>query len=326
VKKLFWTWDIRTRWCNGFSGSAESFEGNYRALVDAAGRYGVEGIIVWGFLRDRHGGVDSARRVCDYAHDRGVMIIPGFGVDAYGGAFYEGDSPWSLDRYLQASPGSMAVDPDGRPLTHRWPPTDPNATHVCCPSCEGVMDYYRESIDWLMDTFDIRGVQIEQGDVGLCHCPRCIESRGKLVCGEMADFSAGARRMRPVIDHALARRPDLLIVVETYAGLLAEQINRVRDDIALYPQQVVLSWQAYNAPNQMLIDEQSRSPSSHGCMAVRTNNDCYGGEIDDIRNITTALRLAKQAGLDYTYTYGEYPDTWPTTRGVYGAWAAAAEQ
>ena len=190
---------------------------------------------------------------------------------------------------------------------------------------EPAVDYYRESIEWLIRTFDLRGVQIEQGDVGLCHCPRCLETRGQLVCGEMADFSAGARRMRPVIDHALKVRPELLIVIETYAGLLPEQIDRVRDDIALYPPQVVLSWQAYNAPNQMLIDEASRSPSPHGCLAVRTNNDCYGGEIDDVRNVTTALRLARRAGLDYTYTYGEYPDNWPVTRGVYAAWAAAAE-
>ena len=313
------------RWRHGFSKSAESFEGNYRNLIDAAGRYGVSGIIIWGFLRDRHGGIDSAKRICDYAHERGVMIIPGFGVDAYGGAYYEGESDYSLDKYLLANPEAMALGAEGKPLTHRWPPTDPNETHVCCPSHEPVMDYYRESIEWLINTFDLRGVQIEQGDVGLCNCAKCTETRGQLVCGEMADFSAGARRMKPLIDHALSIKPDLLIVVETYAGLLAEQIQRVSKDIELYPEQVVLSWQAYNAPDEMFIDENSRSPSPHGCIAVRTNSDCYEGEHDDRENIIKALSLAKNAGLDYTYIYGEYPDTWPITKSVYEAWAKSAE-
>lgn len=323
--KLFWTWDIRMHWRPGFSHTAESFETNYRALVDAAERYGVAGIVIWGFLRDRHGGVDSARRVVDYARERGVAILPGFGVDAYGGAYYEGDSEYSLDRYLRDRPEAVAVNAEGRPLTHRWPPNDPNETRVCCPSYAPAIDYYLAAVEWLVETFGLRGLQIEQGDVGLCHCERCTADRGNLVCGEMADFSAAARRQAPVIRRALDLCQDPLVVVETYAGLLPDAVERMRADIAAYPDGAVLSWQAYNAPDQFLIDEDSRSPATHGCMAVRTNGDCYGGEIDDRKNIVRALDLAKRAGLDHTYIYGEYPDDWPVTRGVYETWAAAAE-
>jgi hypothetical protein len=326
VRKIWWTWDVRTRWARGFSGSADAFIQNYRRAVDAARRYGVEGIVVWGFLRDRHGGAEAARRVCDYAREQGVLILPGVGIDSYGGVYYEGDSPYSLNAYLAAHPEARAVDADGSPQIQRWPPSDTSQRFVGCPADAGLMGFYRESIDWLVETFDLGGFQIEQGDVALCHCPRCRD-RTRTSVAKMAGRTCLedlAGRVAPVVSHALERRPNLIVVVENYSGLLPSDAATAEPFLRPFPAPVYHSWQAYDAGGKFFITPESRSPAPHGCLAVRTNSDAFGGELDDRDNIRKAIGLGRQAGLDMTYIYGEYPDDWPATRGNYEAWAQKA--
>jgi hypothetical protein len=324
MRKIWWTWDIRMRWAHGFSGDPEAFAANYRSAIDAAGRYGVEGIVIWGFLRERHGGVDAAKRVCEHAAARGVRILPGVGVDAYGGVFYEGDSPHSLDTYLRAHPEAVARTADGRPFTVRWPATDRTERLVGCPSHEPLMEFYRRSLDWLLDTFDLAGFQIEQGDVGLCRCDRC-RSRPRTAVAKMPRtcLEDMAARVGPLVCHALGRRPDAMVLVENYSGLLAADAELVGPFLADFPDAAYHSWQAYDQ-GRFFIDEGSRSPAPHGCIALRSNNDLFGGELDDRDNLRRAIALARGAGLDMTYLYGEYPDAWPTTRANYEAWAEAA--
>ncbi len=329
MRRIWWTWDIRARWAWGFSADAESFVANYRAAVDAAERYGVEGIVIWGFLRDSHGGVDAARRVADYAHQRGVMILPGVGVDTYGGVYYSGDSPWSLDCWLADHPEAVARKQDGSPFTFRWPTTDTTDRMVGCPSHEPLMDFYRTSLDWLFDTFGLRGMQIEQGDVGLCWCDRC-RARTRTPCPKKCQVTDRvcledmATRLPPLVEHVLNRDPDATVLVENYCGLLPAQTDVIAPFLAGFPERAYHSWQAYDAPGVFDIDIDSQSPAPHGCLAIRTNNDIFGGELDDRVNITRALELAGGAGLDMTYIYGEYPDSWPVTRDNYETWSTVA--
>jgi hypothetical protein len=326
VKKIWWTWDLRTRWARGFSGTAEEFVQNYRRAIDAARRYGVDGIVIWGFLRDRHGGVEAARRVRDYAGEQGVMILPGVGIDSYGGVYYQGDSPHALNVYLTAHPGARAVNADGSPQIQRWPPSDASERFAGCPSDAGLMDFYRESIDWLVDTFHLDGFQIEQGDVALCHCPRCRGRKrtgvAKLAGRTCLEDLAG--RVAPVAAHALARRPNLVVIAENYSGLLPADAATAAPFLRAFPPAVYHSWQAYDAEGRFFIAPESQSPAAHGCLAVRTNSDAFGGELADVANIRKAVALGRGAGLDMTYIYGEYPDDWPATRANYQAWAQAA--
>ena len=325
MKKVWWTWDVRMRWAHGFCASAESFESNYKAAVDSACKYGVEGIVIWGFLRDSHGGVESARRVCDYAAQHGVKILPGVGIDAYGGVFHEGDSPWSLDTYLAMNPGAQAIAKDGSPMLHHWPPTAKTARRVGCASNMELMDFYKDSLDWLVDTFDLGGFFIEQGDIGLCHCPKC-KSRTRTTNLKKTPMALEDMSMRltPIVSHALSHRKGLMILVENYCGFGPAEIAHVSRFLKDFPPEVFQSWQAYDAPARFEITEQSNSPTEHGCMAIRTNNDLFGGEMEDIGNIRKANRLGRQAGLDMTYIYGEYSDQWPKTAANYRAWADSA--
>jgi len=327
MKKIWWTWDVRTRWAHGFCGSAESFVENYRGAVDAASRYGVEGIVIWGFLRDRHGGVEAAKQVAGYAHEKGIAVLPGVGIDSYGGVYYEGESPWALNTYLTAHPDARAADEEGSPHFHSWPPTDRSRRFMGCPSNEGLMAFYRESIDWLLETFNLRGFQVEQGDVKRCQCGGCRDRERTGVLNKLPGRTCledMAARVAPVVSHALAKRPELTVLVENYSGLRPEDAATVGPFLKDFPEAAFHSWQAYDAVGKFFITEESRSPAPHGCMAIRTNNDCFGGEIDDRENIKRAVALGRAAGLDMTYIYGEFGDGWPITRANYEAWAAAA--
>jgi hypothetical protein len=325
VKKLWWTWDLRMRWAPGFSASAESFIQNYTRAIDAAGRYGIEGIVVWGFLRDRHGGSEAAREIAGYGRRRNVSILPGVGIDAFGGPYCDGDFRFSLDRHLLVHPELQARRDDGSLAVHRWPATDIVDHRLACPSQAVLLDFYREALDWLFNTFPLGGVQIEQGDTGLCGCAACRARPRTLTskCKSMALENLTARL--PVLArHVLDRYPEALVIVENYSGLGHEDAQVVAPFLAPFPPAVYHSWQAYDGVGKFFLSEGSRSPAPHGCLAVRANGDFTEGETPDQDNIRRAVALARRAGLDMTYIYGEYPDDRPVTRANYDVWAEAA--
>lgn len=328
MRKIWWNWDIRMRWAWGFSFDEKSFVENCRREIDAACKYGVEAIVIWGFLRDRHGGIEAAKKVVDYAGEKGIKIFPGVGVDDYGGVYYDGNHEYSLDVYLGKNPEACAIKEDGTIDMHRWPPNDISERKKACPSNREVLSYYQESLEWLVDTFALQGFQIEQGDSGLCYCPECRNKERVTVPGIKSSLSDAAVRIPAVITPVINKHPDLTVICETYCGLTREAVNALRPFINKFPGQTSFSWQLYDGPcpgyeNGILkIDADCKADSKHGCAALRTNNDLFYGEFDDRENIRKALELSKKAGLDMTYIYGEYPDCWKTTALNYETWAA----
>lgn len=328
MKHLWWSWDIRMHWAHGMSFNADSFVRNYRLAIEAARDFGVEAIIIWGFLRDMHGGLKSAHEVLDFARKNGVEIYPGIGIDDYGGVFYQGNSRYSLDVFIEAHPEAQARAADGTPRTHRWPVNDCSARKLACPGYRPLMDFYRESVRWLIREFDLAGFQIEQGDNGLCYCPVC---RKKYTAGPddnprfKQDISSA--RMIPVIHDALSEKPSLDIIVETYSGLLKKQVEPNRRYLESYPREVSLSWQAYNGfmpeGERFLIDENLDIPGAKGCLAIRANSDAALGECENPEELAEAVRMARRIGLDRTYMYGEYPAAWPRTFKAYQTWSRA---
>ena len=332
MRRIFWTWDIRMRWAHGFCFWQESYLQNYRRLIDAAAALAVEGIVIWGFLRDVHGGIDSAKRIVEYAGKKNIKIYPGIGIDDYGGIYCEGDSPYSLDTFLKAHPHMQAVRADGTPDTHLWPPNDYLPRLKGCPSQEELIPYYQESIEWLLQTFGLSGFQIEQGDSGVCCCEKCRECK-RIACSDApgADPRTSAIRIPTVLNPILARHPDLTVICETYCGLTKETIQNLEEVIDLYPENIILSWQLYNGANtssgkpQLKLDDDIRNPRKTGNAALRTNNDLFLGEHDEAEEIRHVLRLSEKAGLNMTYFYGEYPWDWAVTRKNYLAWAGKKE-
>lgn len=323
---------MRMHWSHGFSLFEESFVNNYIKMIDSAERYGVEGIIIWGFLRDMHGGVDAAKKIVDHALSKNVKILPGVGIDCYGGIYYEGSSKYNLETYLKENPQSMALDENGEPLRYRHnADVDPTWKYMACPSDEKMIDYYREGLNWLVETFSLQGFQIEQGDKGLCHCEKC-KSKKRTTTGfidGLASLSDASVRIPETIKPVLEKHPDITIICETYSKLTSDSVDRLGAHLDKYPPQVTLAWHVYYGPvdghkGECKIEERVKLPREHGIANILTNNFVFRGETNDSEGIANALEKARNAGFDMTYIYGEYPDHWPDTRKIYETWSEHA--
>lgn len=175
TSNYFWTWDHSTNWvlddeglqtsgcANPYLKAPETFVEDYRRLTDMAAADGIGGILIWGFVRDSHGGIDAAKEVAHYAAANGVRIMPGLGTTAYGGAYYEGTHEFNQETFLAAHPDCTHVSKEGQ------------RTSSLCPSHPDVIDWMKRSAEWLMTAFEIGGVNLENGDFLTCYCDRCKE-------------------------------------------------------------------------------------------------------------------------------------------------------
>ncbi|MEK7678779.1 MAG: hypothetical protein AAB356_01175, partial [Deltaproteobacteria bacterium] len=125
----FWTWDHSCNWVLDDPGlqsggcypryfkAPETFVEDYRRLTDFAAGLGIRGITIAGFLRESHGGIESAKRVAAYAASKGVAIIPCFGTNWYQGPYYEGAHKYNLTNFLKKHPDARMLDAQGQPFT-----------------------------------------------------------------------------------------------------------------------------------------------------------------------------------------------------------------
>lgn len=170
----FWTWDHSTNWVlddpglqtagcyNPYFKKPETFIEDYRRLTDLAAGLGVKGVLIWGFLRDAHGGVEAGKRVAEYAASKGVSIMPGIGTTWYGGCYYEGDHPANMERFLRENPDAQLLNPEYDVYSRGICPTHPK-----------FVDWMTETVQWLFDEFEIGGANLENGDYVVCQEERC---------------------------------------------------------------------------------------------------------------------------------------------------------
>jgi hypothetical protein len=168
----FWTWDHSTNWVlddpglqnsgcyNKYFKQPGTFLEDYRRLTDAAAGLGIKGIVIWGFLRDAHGGVEYAKRVAEYAAARNVAILPGVGVTWYGGVYYEGAHPYNLSAFLRKYPEARLLDEKGELYTY-------SGEYGASPGHPAFRDWLKESLRWLFREFAIGGLNIENGDMNV---------------------------------------------------------------------------------------------------------------------------------------------------------------
>ncbi len=225
--RMFWTWDHSTEWklncpgaqtigaCNYYSRTTEWFEEDYTRLLEFCGRHHIDAVVIWGLLRDHHGGVESAKRLCEAAARNKVRLLCGVGLCVYGGVYYEGDSPYSLDLRLQKHPELKAVRASGAPLEFRSRVYGNRTYYHACPSRKENQDHVAESLEWLFKNVPLDGVQIESGDTGVCECKLCRDRRrhpvGKFSWEDMALLHPMA------IEAVRSVKPDAWIVCETYS-------------------------------------------------------------------------------------------------------------
>jgi hypothetical protein len=167
---------------NYYSKPAEGFLEDYCRLVDFMSLHRIEGVTICGFLRDNHGGVEAAQELCRYANERGVRILPGVGINAYGGIYWEGEHRYNLTNWLRAHP-ELRAEFDKPVAFHildlpkLWFP-ETHYTDAACPSKPENARYHEEAVRWLAETFEIGGINFETGDYGVCNCADCSARRG----------------------------------------------------------------------------------------------------------------------------------------------------
>jgi hypothetical protein len=227
---MFWTWDHSANWMlddpgvlnfgcdNRYLKQPETFVEDYRRLTDLAAGLGVKGIIIWGFLRDAHGGIESAKRVADYAASRGVAILPGVGTNFYGGVYYEGDHPYCTATFLREYPDAQAIGAGGNKLAGS-----------VCPSHPRFVPWIQEGVRWLFKAFAIGGINVENGDFFVCHCPKCRERDKERPQDEPAFWHHQYLGYAPVLQAVADQLNNKLVTWATYKGFLPGSADKRAD-------------------------------------------------------------------------------------------------
>jgi hypothetical protein len=192
--RTFWTWDHSTNWelsqigqqeigvFNPYGKPPSGFLRDYKRCVDFCSQNKIAAIVIYGFLRDPHGGIDAAQELCRYATERGVRILPGVAIGSYGGVYWEGDNKYNLATWLRQNPQHAASLEKGvgfQIADLAFPLNFPKSDYTlsACPSAPETMAWMEEGVAWLTETFDIGGINIEAGDYGVCGCARCVARR-----------------------------------------------------------------------------------------------------------------------------------------------------
>ena len=208
-----WTWDHSTHWdvdslglqetgaFNPYGKQPDAFVSDYLRLIDFMSRHGIGAVAIYGLLRDSHGGVDAANRICHYARARGVRVLAGLAVNSYGGIYYEGDHRFNLATWLRAHP-DLAVDTSSLPgfqIDDYGYLGFPHGDYTLASRSDRLEmeQWHLDGLDWLLDSVDVDGVNFEFGDYN-----------GNDALGDM-------RRLLPgLIERARGKRDDLWLIAE----------------------------------------------------------------------------------------------------------------
>jgi hypothetical protein len=331
--RVFWTWDHSTEWAlnrpgaqtmgasNYYARSTETFIQDYSALLAWCGRHHVNAVVVWGLLRESHGGLDSAKKLCEVAQKHGVRLLAGVGLNAYGGVYYEGDSRYSLERHLTKHPELYGLDPGGNKMIRNFGVYGPKLTHHACPSRTENQEFAAESLRWLFKNLPLGGVQIETGDTGVCRCARCQERRKHPVSGLSWEDMA---LMYPLAAEAIRSvAPEAWILCETYSHpQLAADPSKAADFgggkpawadecLSRFPEGTFVQWVgdklAASQPSA-LGTEAGKALSARHRHIIRAHYSTYWGGVRGEPALGGIAALARQSvlhGFDAISIFGE---------------------
>ena len=248
--RTFWTWDHSTNWelsqigqqeigvFNPYQKPPSGFLSDYKRCVDFCSRNRIAAIVIYGFLRDPHGGIEAAKELCRYAAERGVRILPGIAIGSYGGVYWEGDHKFNLATWLKANPQHAATLEKGvgfQIADLAFPLNFPKSDYTlsACPSAPETMAWMEEGVAWLTETFDIGGINIEAGDYGVCGCSRCVARRAnereaarrKEVHGDYWSHTDMADNFPRLFRTAKTRKEDLWIYSEIQWDNLLDPVS-----------------------------------------------------------------------------------------------------
>ena len=334
--RVFWTWDHSTNWCMNQVGKQNTGVGNvytkkpgifvedYKRAVDFCQANGIDAIGIVGMLRDSHGSFESARRICGYAREHGVRIYLITGLYSYGGLYYEGDSEFSLDRFLEKNPECMARWVDRQPFY--WTFCNPHGHKrqpIGCPSSEPLHNFLMDSLDYVFHAIpELGGAQIEAGDSFICMCDKCRERRAAMRGGEeqlpLTSMSDMAKIYPDAVDVITKRNPDAWVICESYTHFLDckffnDPTSPALKAITSMPDHVFWQWKCDKRLRENTWTEKDRLPEPmrkfRHIMRAHSGTQWVGGRhtlaIDEIRR---QCRLSYTSGIQGVSMFGEGSD------------------
>ncbi|NLF69802.1 MAG: discoidin domain-containing protein [Candidatus Anammoximicrobium sp.] len=319
--RWFWNWDHRMEWGGpGRVGNVMGGGGTYRKqpeaflidfknCIDYMADHKFNGLIIWGFLRDTHGGVEASQELCRYAEHRGVRILPGVGTSGYAGYYFEGDHPYNADAWVAAHPELRAVDKNGRP--HNAP----------CPSKKANQDWLDEGARWLFRTFPIGGVNLEMGDFFVCYCDDCRKARAAIPSDEPDYYKDMAISHMVTLKTMRGLAPEAWLSYATYTGYTAQMMTAPPKFLSLIPEDALCQWTLTGMARRWPADVRPLARHNIGYLhwcnsSTHTPDDFY---LESVRDICRDAAAAGFEGLD---TYGELSAQRPNAELFYLAWEA----
>lgn len=241
--RIVWTWDGHCNWAPTFDeamalyvngdpalGSmavpytADGFRSHMTRAIDYLSDHKLNGLIVWGFLRDDHGGVEMGREISRYAKQNNVRILPGVcSQGGYGGFIFSSTNIYNLDVWTAQHPELRAKNAQGEFVNG-----------MLNPLSEENQQWLRDGAEWLFTELpDIGGINLENGDFFSCHCEECLTARA-LPENDPNCFWDMQVTQTPILEVAQSLRPDGWMTFATYTGFTEERA-RLAGPQAVYP-------------------------------------------------------------------------------------------
>ncbi|MDP6380069.1 MAG: hypothetical protein QF662_01885 [Phycisphaerae bacterium] len=310
--RFFWTWDHSMDWdptaygrqehgcSNYYFKSGDSFLIDYKKLVDFAAKENYTGVILYGFLRDAHGKIEAAQELCKYGNDKGVRIIPGVGINSYGGIYWEGNHEFNLPTWLDKHPELELVG--------QWKHILP-CLRMACPSQPENQEWHKRAIAWLSDTFEIGGINYETGDYGVCQCDLCKDNSERDGVFSHDDM---AKQLPPLVEIAEKTRPGILNICECYFDNILDPEKHAA--MKALPSSAILQFcinRKYWPKLTEGITPEIVSQLPPHDKVIRTHMGSQWNSERHVFAARTFMQLAKLAsanGFDGTTIFGEMPE------------------
>lgn len=315
MKILLWCWDSRMAWDDqpdevqhkmataeqkfAYPKRPEAFLVGFKRMVNYCAKAGIHGVVIWGFLRDSHGGIKAAQELCNYAADQGVAILPGVGLCSYGGYYFEGNHPFNLDTYLRKHPNQVSTafeDWGGRKVTPVLDPSDP-----------ANQKWWRDGLEWMLETFKIGGIDYEMGDFIVNPSQRAAQARKALgfECDE--NIKEVVVASQDLLKRAFMLKPNGIFINCTYRGYERIAGFPKMPYVNAVPPGTVWEYSFRNTVKKKDFAERYQGAPAHRryCYLHWFNSSTMTMERDYVSDIARVFPGLHKLDFEFAGTYGE---------------------